>query len=234
MLTKVEDLRRAWATVPRRRILIIGSGGHCKEVLEAVRRLGWHATVRNSIGQPENDLRDWWEAKTLGPEGFHVAIGDNKVRAAIEADAGIAGVFATAVIDPAATVSDESYIGQGTYIAAGAVIHPSMIGDGVIVNTGAIVSHECRLDPYAFVGPGAVLCGHVIIGAHVEIGAGAVILPNRVVMSGARVGAGAVVTHNVPAGKTVVGVPARELIYKGIDKGHRKGQFQRKEIVDAK
>jgi len=41
-----------------------------------------------------------------------------------------------------------------------------------------------------------------------EIGSGAIILPGVTIGKGAKVGAGAVVTKNVPAGETVVGVPA--------------------------
>ncbi len=49
------------------------------------------------------------------------------------------------------------------------------------------------------------------IGGHVDIGAGAKILGNVKIGDHARIGANAVVVHDVPAGKTAVGIPARVL-----------------------
>jgi acetyltransferase-like isoleucine patch superfamily enzyme len=48
-----------------------------------------------------------------------------------------------------------------------------------------------------------------IVHQNVSIGSGAVIMCGLTIGEGARIGAGAVVTHDVPAGATVVGVPAK-------------------------
>jgi acetyltransferase-like isoleucine patch superfamily enzyme len=50
------------------------------------------------------------------------------------------------------------------------------------------------------------------MGAFVSIGANAVIMRNIRIGDGAVIGAGAVVTKDVAAGKTVVGVPAKEVV----------------------
>jgi maltose O-acetyltransferase len=49
----------------------------------------------------------------------------------------------------------------------------------------------------------------VSIGANVWIGGGAILLPGINIGDDAVIGAGSIVTHNVPAGATVVGNPAR-------------------------
>lgn len=55
----------------------------------------------------------------------------------------------------------------------------------------------------------------IVVEDEVMIGAGATVITPRgqrlVIGRGARIGAGAVVTHDVPAGRTAVGVPARLL-----------------------
>jgi acetyltransferase-like isoleucine patch superfamily enzyme len=54
-----------------------------------------------------------------------------------------------------------------------------------------------------------VLSGQVMVEEGAFLGAGAVVLPGLRIGAGAVVAAGAVVTADVPAGQTVMGVPAR-------------------------
>ncbi len=51
----------------------------------------------------------------------------------------------------------------------------------------------------------------IVIGHDVWIGRGAVLLAGVIIGDGATIGANAVVTHDVPAGATVAGVPARPI-----------------------
>ena len=81
----------------------------------------------------------------------------------------------------------------------------------MIVNTGAIVDHECRLGDGVHVGPGARLAGCVEVGERSFIGTGAVVLPRVVIGCGAVIGAGAVVTRNVPSGVVSIGSPAKPM-----------------------
>ena len=69
----------------------------------------------------------------------------------------------------------------------------SRIGDNAILNTSCSVDHDCEIGPHAHVAPGSTLAGSVTVGEE------------------AFVGAGAVVIADVPAGKVVVGIPARVL-----------------------
>jgi serine O-acetyltransferase len=48
-----------------------------------------------------------------------------------------------------------------------------------------------------------------VLGNDIFVGAGAKIIGTVSIGDGARVGANAVVVHDVPAGATVVGIPAR-------------------------
>lgn len=116
------------------------------------------------------------------------------------------------LIHPSACFSNNASIGEGTV-----VLHKSIIQTGVlagkhcIINSGAIVEHDCRLMDFVHLAPGAVLCGMVSIGEGSLIGAGAIILPGLQVGKNCVVGAGAVVNRSVPDGARVAGNPARVL-----------------------
>lgn len=97
-----------------------------------------------------------------------------------------------------ADVFNLSFIGANTSIAK-----------GCLINTGAQIHHEVSIGAFSEVNPGAVVLGKVEIGELCSIGANATILPKIKVGNRAIIGAGSVVTQDVPAGATVVGVPAR-------------------------
>jgi acetyltransferase EpsM len=82
----------------------------------------------------------------------------------------------------------------------------------VIINSSAVVEHECRIGDFAHVSSASALAGNVTVGEGAFLGVGARVLPGRRVGAWATVGAGAVVVDDVPDGLTVVGVPARPLV----------------------
>ncbi|MCC6578879.1 MAG: serine acetyltransferase [Phycisphaeraceae bacterium] len=80
------------------------------------------------------------------------------------------------------------------------VIHGnSNIGDDCILRQGVTLGNRCLDRPNEA----------PTVGQRVNVGAGAKILGKVVIGDGAVIGANAVVIHDVPAGATVVGIPAR-------------------------
>lgn len=87
------------------------------------------------------------------------------------------------------------------HIAGGLLIpHPN----GVVVHPRVEIGPNCLLLQQSTV------AGDSKLGGHVDVGAGAKIL-GVALGDHSRVGANAVVTHDVPAGVTVVGIPARAI-----------------------
>lgn len=116
------------------------------------------------------------------------------------------------IIHPSAIIAPEVEIEDGAQVMAGAVVQPgSSLGANVIINTGARVDHDCLIDSHAHVAPGVTVSGYVHIGEGAHIGTGASLIQGVNVGAASIVGAGAVVVDDVPAGLTVVGVPARSV-----------------------
>jgi serine O-acetyltransferase len=95
-------------------------------------------------------------------------------------------------------------------------------GMGVVIGETAEIGDDCTLYHQVTLGGTSLAHGkrHPTVGNNVIIGAGAKVLGAIAVGDGARVGANAVVTQQVPAGVTVVGIPARP-----VDRARAKPQF---------
>lgn len=89
-------------------------------------------------------------------------------------------------------------IGSGTRIGHVSYIGDAELGERVNVGAGTIT---CNFDGYGK--------HQTTIGDDVFIGSDSMLVAPVTLENGSRTGAGAVVTKNVPAGKTVVGIPAR-------------------------
>jgi len=89
-------------------------------------------------------------------------------------------------------VFPQAYLGSST-----------RVGFGSIINTGAIVSHDCLLGETVNLSPGAILAGGVQVGDRTLIGMGVTINLEVKIGSGVRVGNGATVKADVPDGTIV-------------------------------
>jgi serine O-acetyltransferase len=102
------------------------------------------------------------------------------------------------------TIVGGCIIGRGAEFGPGFVLIHS---NGVVINgrvrggRNVFVEHQVTIGAERRTAP--------TLGDDVFIGAGAKVLGAVVVGDGARIGANAVVVHDVPAGATVVGIPAR-------------------------
>ncbi len=204
------------------KLLIAGAGGHGRVVADAALSSGRFSQVAFlDDGYPSLTIREDWPllGKLESMSGFLgeytmlvAAFGDATFRLKVLTRALEIGYVCPSIIHPAAVVSRYAIIGDGAVVFAGSVINVGAeIGRGCIVNTGATVDHDCRLDEGVHICPGAHLAGNVKIGARSWFGVGAAARQGVSIGADVMIGAGAVVVADVPAGKTFVGVPAREL-----------------------
>ena len=112
------------------------------------------------------------------------------------------GRFVTGVeIHPGAQIGRRLFIDHGMGVVIG---ETAEIGDDVLIYHGVTLG---GLSLANRAGPGGKR--HPTIGDGVAIGAGAQVLGPIRIGAGARIGANAVVAMEVPAGETVIGIPAR-------------------------
>jgi sugar O-acyltransferase (sialic acid O-acetyltransferase NeuD family) len=147
-----------------------------------------------------------------GIRGIAFAFGSNRARHTLLDRARAAGLEPVTAVHPRAVVAAGVRVGAGVWMAAGAIVNPgSTIGDGAVINTGATVDHDCAIGEYANISPGCHLSGRTRVGRYAFLGTGVVTLPDTDIGDDAIVGAGALVLKTVERGRTVAGVPAREL-----------------------
>lgn len=199
--------------------IVLGAGGHARSVSDVIERGG--GLVVAVTGAVEGTP---WRVPVLVDDdaalaqaleqGHRVAlgVGANGARAALVERVLHRGASAPPVLALTASVARDAEVGIGSVIHEHAHVGPlARLGRGVIVNTAAVVEHDCVIGDAAHIAPGAVLLGSARVGAGAMVGSGACVLPGRAVGESAVVGAGAVVRDNVPAGRTVIGVPAVEI-----------------------
>lgn len=203
-------------------LILIGSGGHAKVVLEAVlarnpdRRVTIldddpEAANRYILGLKVSGSREWLSSNAAGVPTA-LAIGDNKARLALLDWLAAEGREVETIIHPSAIVGSTVEIGDGAFLAAGSIATAeAKIGRATILNTGCSVDHDCVIGEGAHIGPGVHLCGNVEVGARSLVGVGSAVRPGIRIGSDVVVGAGSTVVADIPNGATYAGCPARML-----------------------
>jgi sugar O-acyltransferase (sialic acid O-acetyltransferase NeuD family) len=206
----------------KKRIVIIGAGGHAKVVIDILLqriKLGDNLEIIGILDDcyDEKNAIKLFDISVIGKVDkslklknceYIIAIGSNDVRKIISTKYDLKYYIA---IHPKAIIAEEVKIEEGTVVMAGAIINSySHIGKHVIINTGSIIEHDCIIKDYVHISPNTTLAGGVSIGNKTWIGMGSNVIQGVKIEENVIVGAGSVVLKNISANKKVVGVLAEE------------------------
>jgi sugar O-acyltransferase (sialic acid O-acetyltransferase NeuD family) len=208
------------------KIVIIGSSGHAKVVIDIVEQAGKYEiaglvdrhrqTCEQTLGYQvlgkEEDLAQLRASHALG--GALVAIGDNFVRSKIATRANeiCPELPFVAAIHPSASIAKDVSIGEGTVIMAGVTVNSCCsIGRFCILNTSSSLDHDSVMEDFSSLAPGVATGGNCRIGAYSAVGIGAILIHGVQIGEHAVVGAGSLVLKHLDSFKVAYGSPARTI-----------------------
>jgi len=207
----------------QRKLVIWGASGHASVVANIIRLVGKYeiAGFLDSIN-PERKKTKFCGSTILGGAeqldnlrkagvtNMIFGFGDCEARLRLAKIARKVGFSLITAVHPDAVVATDVRIGDGSVLAAGAVINPgTKIADNVIINTCASVDHDCVIKEGVHVCPGVHLGGGVVIGRATWVGIGSTVMERVCIGDHSFIGAGSVVLRNIPSKVLAFGVPAK-------------------------
>lgn len=206
-------------------IVIIGTGGHGREILDIVdacRAAGDNIEFLGFVddGTADDELLTRRGASLLGrtdriaelDADIVIGVASPRSRRQLDSEVTRLGRSVRSVFHPAASIGTANRLGPGAIFFPGSRLSTNVeAGRHLHVNANATVAHDCVIGDYVTINPGATVSGNVTLGNGVTIGTGANVIQGVTIGEDTTVGAGAVVVRDLPPGVTAVGMPARPL-----------------------
>jgi len=156
------------------RIILIGAGGHGKVLIDAITLQGKYEivgfvdsalSVGSEICENYKVILSQNELSKLNnvADFFIIAIGNNSIREKLYYEAQKYIKPAT-IIHPSAIIGSSVSIEEGSVVLANTVINTySSVGKNTIVNTAAIIDHECKIGSHVHLSIGTLVGSNSII-----------------------------------------------------------------------
>jgi len=207
----------------KKKIVLIGGGGHCKVVISILKKLDNFEIVGIvdnykedssisgiKITGTDNDLKDIYKNGTQYALITVGSVKDNTKRYKLFNMAKEIDFKFPVIISHEAVVDESVKIEEGSVIMPGSIINiDSFIGKNCIINTGSIIEHDCKIGNHCHLSPGVHISGAVNIGELSFIGIGATIIQGIKIGKNVTIGAGSVAIKDIPDNVIAVGNPAK-------------------------
>jgi sugar O-acyltransferase (sialic acid O-acetyltransferase NeuD family) len=208
-------------------ILLIGGGGHCRSVLNSIKKLGNYNIVgildtEDKVGKGIDGIKIIGTDEKMeclffsGVKNAVItvgSIGNTGLRTELYNKLKGIGFNLPIIIDKTAIVDDNTILKEGIFVGKGAIINAgTTIEKCSIINSRAIVEHDCKIGEFVHLAPGSVLCGGVKIGDNTHIGANTTIIQGIEIGDNTLIGAGSVVVKDTGSFKKAYGNPCKEVV----------------------
>ena len=201
------------------RLVIIGSGGLSREILNVVLASRATGTSIDLLGFVDDDPT----ASVVGLERlggldrleeldarYALSSMDPSVRHRLDVHCTERGLEPLTLVHPRSPIGASSTLGPGAFVGIGAGLTvDAHVGRHGVVDF-SFLGHGARMGAYSTCAMSCRVNGNVTIGEGVTIGTGSTINPGRSIGSHAVIAPGSVVVKDVPAGAIVAGNPAQE------------------------
>jgi sugar O-acyltransferase (sialic acid O-acetyltransferase NeuD family) len=199
-------------------IIIIGSGGQSRMIIECAQRLKYKVKYIIDIKKKKDGeekilsipVKNLSYLKNIKKKTkAFLAIGDNVIRSKFYNKYKLYYDFIN-LVHPSSYVAKNIILGKANFIAPKAIVNSlSKIGNNCIINSGSIIEHECEINDNVHVGPGSILCGRSKAKLNVFIGSGSIIFPKIVIEKNCVIGAGSLVLNKTTPNSLYLGSPAK-------------------------
>lgn len=202
-------------------LAIVGASGHGKVIADIAEQLGYTVNFYDDAYPNKIYIEHWPIHGTCADlialnntnatlsNDVVVAIGNNEIRQQKIQLLQQSSSNIITLIHPTAVISPYAAITQGTVVFAGAVINAfAKVGVGCIINTSAVVEHDCTIDNFTHICPNVALAGGVSVGTKSWVGIGSQVKQLITIGDNCIIGAGSTVVKNIPDNVTAFGSPA--------------------------
>lgn len=130
-----------------RLLIILGSGGYGKTVLDIAEQLGYNPIIVLDDADPAHPLSSFKAYLNLPYVEFIPAFGNNEFRLSWISKLEESGAKLATLIHPTAYVSPKAVINEGSVILPHAVVNTDVVIErGCIINLSAIIDHGCIIE----------------------------------------------------------------------------------------
>jgi sugar O-acyltransferase (sialic acid O-acetyltransferase NeuD family) len=209
----------------KKKIILIGGGGHCKSCIEVVHSTGQYEIAgiidkKEKVGQKvlgydiigsDDDLLE------LRKEYSHalITIGQIKsprLRESVFKKLKSLDYNLDPIIASTAYVSPSASIGEGTIVMHQVMVNTkTTIGDNCILNTKALIEHDVEVASHCHISTASVINGDCKIGEGCFIGSNATLSNNIQVCKETIISMGAIVRKNIETKGVYTGNPAKQI-----------------------
>jgi sugar O-acyltransferase (sialic acid O-acetyltransferase NeuD family) len=196
-------------------VIIIGSGGHARVLLDILLRKSQAILGFTDLPHQKNSLSPpFLNIPLIGsdeqifnypPDAIHLVNGLGMIpgpglfrrRDIYQKFKDYGYTFAT-IVHPSAVIAEDVILSEGVQVMAGAVIQTgSVIGENCIINTRTAVDHDTVLGRHVHLAPGTTVCGNVTIGEGSFVGTGSTIIPGIKIAANSIIKAGSLIKYKL-------------------------------------